>query len=80
MIKKRYIDNQTKSSAKKAYGKKIKNKKLRTTNLYPALGAIPRGDHAMDRTEGWMSRVKQVGNKQLENKSALTNMILCKSK
>lgn len=38
-------------------------------DIYPALGAIPGGDHETDRTQGSRSRDKQVGNKQLESNS-----------
>lgn len=40
--------------------------------MYPALGAIPRGDHAIDCARGRSSRDKQIGNKQSESKSAFT--------
>lgn len=42
----------------------------RNWSSYPELGAIPSGDHDTDRTQGWRSRDKQLGNKHPENKSA----------
>lgn len=38
---------------------------------YPELGASPKGDHAIDRTNGWLSsREAIIGNKQEAIRSA----------